>query len=234
MSKSILIVDDDQLLRHSLAYTLQQAGYQVQLAARSQTALEMIRAAPPDLVLLDIGLPDMDGLEALRQIPEGVPVIFVTARRRELDEVLGLELGAQDYITKPFVEDVLLARIRTVLRHTRPITLAPAEPVPLRVGDVEIDPSGHSVRVAGRPVNLSPLEFHLLYTLAREAGTVLSVQKLLDLVWGPQYAGESQILYVYMRALREKVEEDPRQPRRILTVRGVGYRLVAQETREDA
>jgi DNA-binding response OmpR family regulator len=229
MAKSILVVDDDQLIRDSLNFNLQQAGYQVQMADCAEAALAIIHTVPPDLVLLDIGLPDMDGLETLRQIPESVPVIFVTGRRRELDEVLGLELGAQDYITKPFDTDVLLARIRAQLRRGRPLEPAPTTPALLRVGDIVVNPSSHSVDVAGRQVTLSPLEFRLLQTLAREAGKVLSGEKLLESVWGVQYMGEPQNLYVCIGELRAKIEEDPHRPRRLVTVRGVGYKLVAPE-----
>ncbi len=227
----ILLVDDDALLRQSLAFNLEQAGYQVSAAATAEDALALAHRIPPDLVLLDIGLPGMDGLEALRHFQEhlGIPVIFLTARRRELDEVLGLELGADDYITKPFDLDVLLARIKAVLRRARSSESPPREPAPLVVGDLEIDPAAHTVTVAGRPVDLSPREFDLLYTLALEAGHVVSVDDLLARVWGSEYAGESQVVYVHIRWLREKLEETPNRPRRILTIRGVGYKLEPQE-----
>ncbi len=227
----ILLVDDDALLRQSLAFNLEQAGYQVSTAASAEDALALAHRTPPDLVLLDIGLPGMDGLEALRHFQEhlGIPVIFLTARRRELDEVLGLELGADDYITKPFDLDVLLARIKAVLRRARLSESPPREPAPLVVGDLEIDPAAHTVTVAGRPVDLSPREFDLLYTLALEAGHVVSVDDLLARVWGSEYAGESQVVYVHIRWLREKLEETPNHPRRILTIRGVGYKLEPQE-----
>ncbi|NOZ28807.1 MAG: response regulator transcription factor [Chloroflexi bacterium] len=227
----ILLVDDDALLRQSLAFNLEQAGYQVSTAASAEDALALAHRTPPDLVLLDIGLPGMDGLEALRHFQEhlGIPVIFLTARRRELDEVLGLELGADDYITKPFDLDVLLARIKAVLRRARSSESPPREPAPLVVGDLEIDPAAHTVTVAGRPVDLSPREFDLLYTLALEAGHVVSVDDLLARVWGSEYAGESQVVYVHIRWLREKLEETPNHPRRILTIRGVGYKLEPQE-----
>jgi DNA-binding response OmpR family regulator len=185
----------------------------------------------PDLVLLDIGLPGMDGLDALRhfQAHMGVPVIFLTARRRELDEVLGLELGADDYVTKPFDLDVLLARIKTVLRRTRsaPSSLAEAEAVV--VGDLVIDPTAHTATASGHPVELPPREFDLLHALALEAGRVVSVDDLLARVWGAEYEGEPQVVYVHIHWLREKLEEDASHPRRIITVRGVGYKLEPQE-----
>ena len=151
------------------------------------------------------------------------PVIFLTARRRELDEVLGLELGADDYITKPFDLDVLLARIRVALRHTQAAAM-PAR-APLTVGDLTIDPTTHTSAVGGQSVDLSPREFDLLYALASDAGHVVAVDDLLTQVWGTGYAGEPQVVYVHIRWLRQKLERDPSHPRRIVTVRGVGYKL---------
>lgn len=226
MSHHILIVDDDALLRRSLAFNLEKAGYCVSAAATAEDALAQARLDPPDLVLLDIGLPGMDGLDALRNLRQqiDVPVIFVTARWRELDQVLGLELGADDYVTKPFDIDVLLARIKAVLRRAAP---APARGLtPLAVGDLVIDPAAHTVTVGGRAVALTPREFDLLHALALEAGRVISVDDLLARVWGAEYAGEPQAVYVHVRWLREKLEDDPGHPRRIVTVRGVGYKLV--------
>lgn len=231
MPADILLVDDDALLRRSLAFNLEQAGYRVSTAASAEDALALAQRDLPDLVLLDIGLPGMDGLEALRHFQErlGLPVIFLTARRRELDEVLGLELGADDYITKPFDLDVLLARIKAVLRRARRAQAATAEPAPLVVGDLVIDPAAHTVTVGGRPLDLPPREFDLLHALALEAGHVVSVDNLLVRVWGAEYEGESQVVYVHIRWLREKIEEDPHDPRRIITMRGVGYRLEPTE-----
>ena len=229
MSKHILIVDDDALLRRSLAFNLEQNNFRTSTAASAEDALALARQDIPDLVLLDIGLPGMDGLDALRRFQDhlGLPVIFLTARRRELDEVLGLELGADDYITKPFNLDVLLAHIKAVLRRSGPAA-SHDEPVPLTIGDLSIDQAAHTVMVAGRSIELPPKEFDLLYTLALEAGHVVSSEDLLARVWGAEFSGEPQVVYVYMRWLREKVEEDPQHPRRIITMRGVGYKLVAQ------
>jgi len=229
MSKHILIVDDDALLRRSLAFNLEQNNFRTSTAASAEDALALARQDIPDLVLLDIGLPGMDGLDALRRFQDhlGLPVIFLTARRRELDEVLGLELGADDYITKPFNLDVLLAHIKAVLRRSGPAA-SHDEPVPLTIGDLSIDQAAHTVMVAGRSIELPPKEFDMLYTLALEAGHVVSSEDLLARVWGAEFSGEPQVVYVYMRWLREKVEEDPQHPRRIITMRGVGYKLVAQ------
>jgi DNA-binding response OmpR family regulator len=229
MQKHILLVDDDPLLRRSLSFNLERSGYRAHAAASAEEALSLVQRDPPDLVLLDIGLPGMDGLDALRQFRSccTAPVIFLTARRRELDEVLGLELGADDYITKPFDLDVLLARIKAALHHTQ----AAARPAraPLIAGDLTVDPIAHTAAVEGRSLDLSPREFDLLYALASEAGHVVAVDELLTRVWGAGYDGESQVVYVHVRWLRQQLEADPSHPRRILTVRGVGYKLEPQE-----
>ena len=226
----ILLVDDDPLLRRSLVLNLEEVGYRASASATAEEALVLAARDRPDLVLLDIGLPGMDGLDALRHFQSriSVPVIFLTARRRELDEVLGLQLGAEDYITKPFDKDVLLARIKTVLRRfarTEAPVLAKAEKGPLVVGDLAVDPAAHTVAVAGRPLELTPLEFDLLHTLVENAGQVLSVDDLLNRVWGEEYIGQPQVVYVHIHWLREKLEQDPQNPERIVTVRGVGYKL---------
>jgi DNA-binding response OmpR family regulator len=228
-SAHILLVDDDALIRRSLAFSLEKAGYHVSTAGNAEDALAMARASPPELVLLDIGLPGMDGLETVKHLrePLRLPVIFLTARHREIDEVLGLELGADDYITKPFDLDVLLARIKAVLRRLQPAP-APTSPITLTVGDLTIDPSAHTVSVGGKPTELPPREFDLLYTLASDAGKVLSVDQLIARVWGAEYEGEPQVVYVHIRWLREKLEQDPQSPRRIVSVRGVGYKLEPQ------
>ena len=208
MAKQLLLVDDDALMRRSLAFNLERSGFSVQTAATAEDALEIVQQSHPDLILLDIGLPGMDGLDALRHLRDemGIPVILLTARRRELDEVLGLEMGADDYVTKPFDFDVLLAHIKAVLRRTQP-----AEPL------VETK----------RAVTVG--EFDLLYALARHAGKLVRSDELLAQVWGAEFAGEPQVLYVHIRWLREKIELDPAHPQRILTIRGRGYKYVPQE-----
>ena len=230
MAKHILVVDDDALLRRSLAYNLDQAGYRTSTAASAEDALALARRDAPDLVLLDIGLPGMDGLDALKEFRRSLdaPVIFLTARRREIDQVLGLELGADDYITKPFDVTVLLARVKAVLRRAQRAPLA-AKPGPLTVGDLVIDPGAHTVTLRGQPIRLAPLEFALLHALALEAGHVIPTDDLLARVWGAEYAGEPQVVYVYIRWLREKLEQDASRPQRIVSVRGVGYKLERQE-----
>lgn len=228
MGSHILLVDDDQLLRRSLAFSLEAAGFRASTAATAEDAITRIQTEVPDIVLLDIGLPGMDGLQALRYFRDdaGIPVIFLTARDRQLDEVMGLELGADDYITKPFDLDILLARIRAVLRRNQPAKPLLSQEEPIVVGDLRIDPAGRTVTVAGRTVALSAREFDLLHTLAVAVGHVVPVDTLLQTVWGPEYEGELQAVYVYIRWLREKLETDPHHPQRILTVRGVGYKLV--------
>jgi DNA-binding response OmpR family regulator len=230
MSSRILLVDDDALMRRSLSFNLERADYEVVTAASAEDALAIARNRPPDLVLLDINLPGMDGLDALREFRRkmSVPVIFLTARRRELDEVLGLELGADDYVTKPFDPDVLLARIKAVLRRAqRPGSRPHLDEIV--AGDLVIDPAAHTVTIGDRPVELTGREFDLLQVLALDAGHVLSTDDLLNRVWGAEFIGEPQNVYVHIRWLREKIEEDPQNPRRIVTVRGAGYKLIPQE-----
>ena len=230
MARTILLVDDDALMRRSLAFHVEQAGYQVHTAANAEDALALIRLSPPDLVVLDIGLPGMDGLDGLREIKaqHNLPVIFLTARRRELDEVVGLELGADDYITKPFDVDVVLAHIKAVLRRTG--GASQPEKAKLTVGDLEINPESHTASCGGSALELSPREFDLLYSLASQPEKVIATQELLSQVWGAEFIGQPQVVYVHIRWLREKLEADPNRPQRILTVRGVGYKLIPQQT----
>lgn len=226
----ILVVDDDALLRRSLKHRFEREGYTVSTVETGEEALTMARSDPPDLVLLDVGLPDRNGLDIARTLQHelGATIIFLTGRGQENDIVIGLELGAEDYVTKPFGMRELLARIRVVLRRTA------REPVQvgnelLVVGDVWLDPAGREVRVRGEPVDLPPKEFDLLRLLLANAGTVLTTNYLLDAVWGEEFAGAVQVLYVHIGWLREQVEVDPRRPRHIQTVRGVGYKFVIPE-----
>lgn len=230
MPRTILLVDDDALMRRSLAFHLEQAGYLTRTAADAEDALAIVRHSPPDLVILDIGLPDKDGLETLREIKSqhDLPVIFLTARRRELDEVVGLELGADDYITKPFDADVVVAHVKAVLRRTSSTVQQEAEQKRLTLGDLEIDPASHTVSCAGRFLDLSPREFDLLLALASQPEKVIATDDLLAQVWGAEFVGQPQVVYVHIRWLRQKLETDPNNPQRILTVRGVGYKLVPQ------
>ena len=222
-----MLVDDDSLVRGSRAFNPDEAGFRASTAANAEDALALARQSPPNLVLLDIGLPGMDGLDAIKRFKEQfrVLVIFVTARRRNMDEVVGLELGADDYITKPFDVDVLIARIKAVLRRNE----SAPEPAPaaiLTVDDLSLNAAAHTVTLAGRSVSLSPREFSLLQVLAGEPNRVHSVDELLASVWGAEFVGQPQVVYVHIRWLREKLEADPEHPKRIVTVRGVGYKLV--------
>jgi DNA-binding response OmpR family regulator len=230
LSKYIILVDDDALMRRSLAFNLEQAGYRVSTAATAEDGLVLARHDVPDLVLLDIGLPGMDGLDALRNFKEQVqvPVIFLTARRRQLDEVVGLELGADDYITKPFNLDVLLARIKAALRRTSDLKDSSAATKTITVGDLIIDVQAHTVTLDGQPIDLAPREFDLLHALAMQINQVVSIDDLLNQVWGAEFSGEPQVVYVHIRWLRQKIEHDPGHPRRIVTVHGVGYKLQDQ------
>ena len=232
MPKHILVVDDDALLRRSLSLQLEQNGFRASTAETAENALTLARRDPPDLILLDVGLPGMDGLEALRHFQkekEGVPVIFVTARRRELDTILGLGLGADDYITKPFNPDVLIAHVKAVLRRSARQVQPKEQAEQIIVGDILIDPGAHTVSVAGKALDLAAREFALLHALALEAGRVVSVDDLITSVWGAEFIGEPQVVYVHIRWLREKIERDPNKPERIVNVRGVGYKLLPIE-----
>lgn len=230
MTTKILLVDDEPLLRRSLKHKLMREGYTIFTAEDAQQALTLARADHPHLLLLDIGLPDQSGLDLARTLHRELdtPIIFLTARRQETDIVVGLELGAEDYITKPFGLRELLARIRVVLRRVAQEPPTPTQE-PLVVGAITLDPRAHTVTVRGRPVELPPKEFELLRLLLANAGAVLTTNYLLDAVWGEEFAGAVQVLYVHMGWLRKQIEENPQQPHYIQTVHGVGYKLVAPE-----
>lgn len=231
MPGNILLIDDDKLLRRSLAFNLQQAGFAASTAADAESGLEIIRQHKPDLTILDVGLPGMDGLDALKIIRDqlGVPVILLTARRREVDEILGLELGADDYITKPFEFDILLAHIKAVLRRTasQRASASPAEVI--SVGDLIIDPAAHQAVLDNSPLNLSPREFDLLTLLASNSGKVIATNDILARVWGAEFEGQPQVVYVHIRWLRKKMGEVSHGSPRIQTLRGVGYKYNPKE-----
>jgi len=231
MPQQILLIDDDTLLRRSLTYTLERAGFRVTGADDAETGLACAALNPPDLVLLDIGLPGMDGLAALREfLARGAaPVIFLTARRRQFDEVLGLELGADDYIVKPFDPEVLVARVRISLRRAARAAPPPREPAVLTVGDLVVDPATRMVSLAGEPIEMQPRTFDLLYALASRPGQVIPIDRLLTQIWGAEYRGQPQVIYVHVHWLREKLEQDPDHPRRVITVHSAGYKLVPVE-----
>lgn len=235
VAKHILIVDDDDLMRRSLAFNLEQAGYRASTAESAETALLQVQLEKPDLVLLDISLPAMDGLDAMRLLKDqfDLPVIFITARRRELDEALGLELGGDDYITKPFDFNVLVAHIKAVLRRFERTKVSLADQTasmsaPLVVGDLVVNPLTRSVTLRGKQIELPRREFDLLHALALHPGRVFTVDELLGTVWGAEFIGQPQVVYVHIRWLREKIEKVASHPRRIVTVRGVGYKLMPE------
>ena len=230
----ILLVDDEPDVIESvrLGFTLQWREIDVIGATTGEAGLDVIEGERPDLVLLDVGLPDIDGFEVLRQTRafSDVPVIMLTARDDSMDKVKGLELGADDYITKPFNHLELLARVKAVLRrHEMP---PPTSRTPsFRAGDLEVDFARHEARLGGRPLELTPTEFKVLYHLVRNAGHVLQHGTLLAKVWGREYIDEVDYIRVYIRRLREKLGDDPDNPTYIRTERGLGYRFVAGEGR---
>lgn len=223
----MLVVDDEPRIVNFVRMNLELEGCRVIAANNGREALERIRDNLPDLVLLDIMMPGMDGFEVLRRLRQfsTVPVIVLTAKDQEDDRIQGLELGADDYIGKPFSHRELLSRIRAVLR--RHATPPPMPQTQLKIDErLTIDFAKHEVLVNGEPVNLRPTEYRLLYHLVQNAGWVMPHDVLLAKVWGPEYRDESHYLRLYITYLRQKIEEDPANPRYILTERGVGYRFV--------
>ncbi|MGQ9676091.1 MAG: response regulator transcription factor [Chloroflexota bacterium] len=220
----VLVVDDESRLVTLVRKNLESMGYKVSTAADGKTAISLLELEDFDLVILDLMLPDIDGYDVCRQIREfsNVPIIILTARSDETEKVRGLDLGADDYLTKPFHAQEMLARVRAVLRRTRLPQQAKKQPI-LAVGDLCIDFARRQVTVRGARVKLSPTEYKLLYELATNAGRVLLHDELLRRVWGSEYRDEVEYLRVYIRYLRQKLEEDPARPRYILTEPGVGY-----------
>ncbi|HOQ97717.1 MAG TPA: response regulator transcription factor [Anaerolineae bacterium] len=225
---TILVVDDEPHVVRLVQANLQASGYQVLTAGDGRTALAIVDEQRPDLVLLDLMMPGLDGYEVCRRIREhsDVPIIMLTARGAEVDKIAGLDAGADDYLTKPFGVGELLARVRAVLRRCRHPEEVRNQP-PFRSGDLTIDFARHEVTVAGQRVALSATEYRLLAALARHADRVMLHEELLREVWGPEYRDEREYLRVYVRYLRQKLEADPANPRLILTQQGAGYRLAA-------
>jgi two-component system response regulator RegX3 len=224
----ILVVDDEQSYRDALSVALQREGFAVDVAADGVEAIQRFEAARPALVLLDVMLPKVSGIDVCREIRSRsrVPIIMVTARNAEIDAVVGLEVGADDYVSKPFRLRELIARVRAALRRI-PISGDDDELHLdlLEVGDVRIDAARHEVTVRGDAVPLPLKEFELLELLVANAGRVLTRDVLIDRIWGPNYYGDTKTLDVHIKRLRSKIELDPGNPRRIVTVRGVGYRF---------
>ena len=224
MTSRILVVDDDTALAEMIGIVLRTEGFETTFCADGSKAMDIWLQSRPDLVLLDLMLPGMDGIEICTKIREesGVPIIMLTARTDTADVVRGLESGADDYIVKPFNPKELVARIRTRLR---PLTAESTEV--LRVGDISVDVSAHEVRRGDDPISLTPLEFELLAALATKPQQVFSREMLLEQVWGYHYKADTRLVNVHVQRLRAKVERDPDNPKIVMTVRGVGYRAGA-------
>jgi DNA-binding response OmpR family regulator len=234
MVEKILIVEDEATLQETLAYNLKRQGYEVEVAGDGPSALEVARRIKPDLILLDIMLPGMDGFEVCRMIRQEMttPVLMLTARDDEIDRVVGLEVGADDYLTKPFSMRELMARVKALLRRVRILReefgstqAAPDTSGLLTFDSLVIDTNRREVRKENSPIALKPKEYELLLFLAKHRGQVLSREFVLERVWGWDYIGDSRTVDVHVRWLREKIETDPAAPQRIITVRGAGYRF---------
>ena len=227
-SNKILIVEDDRNLADTLKYNLHQEGYQVVTAVDGEAALEAARKEKPDLIILDIMLPKLNGLEVCRILRKEmtVPILILTAKAEEVDKIVGLEIGADDYITKPFSLRELLARVKAMLRRAKMAeTQTGPEDVLLKASDVEIDIARHHASKGAIALELTPKEFDLLAFLVRNKGFVFSRDQLLQKVWGYDFAGDSRTIDVHIRWLREKIEDNANKPKLLITVRGVGYKL---------
>ncbi|HWC14308.1 MAG TPA: response regulator transcription factor [Actinomycetota bacterium] len=223
--KHILLIEDEQGIAEPLLYQLEKAGYSVVWSPDGSDGLERFRGEGADLVLLDLMLPGMSGEDVCSEIRKmsGVPIIMLTAKDDEVDTIVGLEIGADDYVTKPFSTRELIARIKAVLRREQ----SPVDAGPLEGGDIRLDPERREVTVRGAAVHLPKKEFDLLEALMDNAGRVMTREALIDRVWGADYFGDMRTLDVHVKRLRSKCEVDPRDPKHLLTVRGVGYRFMA-------
>ncbi len=229
MSKKILIVEDESDLIKLLKYNLEKEGFRISYATDGSVALAEARRDPPDLVILDLMLPGLDGLEICRQLRRNdrfaqTPILILSARSEEADRVVGLEVGGDDYVTKPFSTREVVARVRALLRRNE---RAAPQREKVRRGDIVIDPMAHSVSVAGRLIELSALEFRLLHYMASHSGMVFSRDQLLDNVWGNDRTVTPRSVDVYIRRVREKIELRPQEPAYVQTIHGVGYRFAA-------
>jgi two-component system KDP operon response regulator KdpE len=225
----VLVVDDEKPLRDFIRKNLEARNFTVHTTANGLEALAVFHTQSPDLIILDVMMPTMDGLETTRRIRQTslVPIIVLTALGEEKDKVAALDLGADDYLTKPFGVEELLARVRAVLRRSKPQP-APAPASVLRVGGISLDPAAHVVARNDELLKLTPTEFDLLHMLMQNMGRVLTHRELLQRVWGPEYGDEAEYLRVYIRRLRHKIEADPLNPRHLLTEHGIGYRFAAE------
>jgi two-component system response regulator RegX3 len=224
---TVLLVEDEHSFVEALTVGLKREGFRVQVARDGAEALDLFDAVRPDLVLLDVMLPKVSGIDVCRELRRRsqVPIIMVTAKGSEIDTVVGLEVGADDYVTKPYRLRELVARMRAVLRRrSNDVATASSSGEALEVGDVRLDPERHEVEVRGLPVRLPLKEFELLEILLANAGRVLPRETLIDRVWGADYVGDTKTLDVHIKRLRTKVEDDPSTPSRIVTIRGLGYK----------
>jgi two-component system, OmpR family, response regulator len=224
---SILIVEDDRTLQDVLRYNFTKEGYRVIMAEDGLKGLEAARREHPDLIILDVMLPQMSGFEVCRELRNelSTPILMLTARDEEIDRIVGLDIGADDYVTKPFSMRVLLARVRALLRRSEIADTALAVEGNIMIGDIEIDVARHKATLRGRSLDLTPKEFDFLLFLAMNKGLVFSREQLLEKVWGFDYSGDTRTVDVHVRYLREKIETDPANPVHLITVRGVGYKL---------
>lgn len=227
-SEKVLIVEDDRNLLDTLRYNLRKEGYNVVAAVDGPEALDVARREKPDLIILDIMLPKLSGFEVCRILRKEmiIPILMLTAKTDEVDKIVGLEIGADDYITKPFSMREMLARVGAVLRRANISKLQPAiEQITLKIEDLEIDLGRHQASHRGSRLDLTPREYELLVFLARNRGLVFSREQLLDKVWGYDYVGDTRTVDVHIRWLRQKIEVDPAKPEHLVTVRGAGYKL---------
>jgi two-component system KDP operon response regulator KdpE len=224
----VLLIEDEQGIRRFLRVTLSNHGYRVTESASAEEGLDKAAAERPDLILLDLGLPDRDGLGVIKEIREWskTPVVVLSARDAEQSKVAALDLGADDYLTKPFSAGELLARLRVALRHA--LQADGPDPPVFVAGDLRVDLARRLVHIAEKEVHLTPIEYNLLAALVKHAGKVLTHRQLLNAAWGPEYGYEAHYLRVYMAQLRRKIEADPANPRYLRTETGVGYRLVPE------
>lgn len=224
----ILVVEDDPNLLSALKYSLQEEGYDVVIAADGAEAVDTARNVRPDLVILDLMLPKMSGFEVCRILRKDmtVPIFILTAKTEEADKIVGLEIGADDYMTKPFSMRELIARVRAMLRRVKMTEQPPAEEKPLlKVNDLVIDLARHRVTLRGTELGLTPKEFDLLAFLIKNKGLVFNREQLLEKVWGYDYAGSTRTVDVHIRWLRQSIETDPQNPKHLVTIRGTGYKL---------
>jgi two-component system response regulator RegX3 len=226
----VLIVEDEPAVRDALDYSLRGEGFDVDAASDGEAGLRAAQAGDYDVVILDLMLPKMSGTEVCRRLrsESAVPIIMLTAKGAELDRVLGLEIGADDYVTKPFSMAELIGRIRAILRRRR-LDRSGATSM-LRVGDLELDPIRHEVRIGGEPKRLTPSEFKLLLLLAQDPERVFSRREIMQHLWDSTYVGDQRACDIHISNLRQKIEEDPGNPARVVTLRGVGYKLTAVDS----